>query len=102
MTLQFDASPDELKLFMEEADEHLQLLEEDLVRLEKEKDNQELLQAIFRAAHTLKGSSATLGHQRMAQLTHGMENILDKVRKGQLTITTSIMDVLLEALDILK
>ncbi|HEX3032340.1 MAG TPA: chemotaxis protein CheA, partial [Bacillota bacterium] len=62
----------------------------------------ELLQGIFRAAHTLKGSSATLGHHRMAQLTHGMENILDKVRKGQLEITTSIMDVLLEALDVLK
>lgn len=102
MGLQFDASPDEIKLFLEEAEEHLQLLEEDLVRLEKEKDNQELLQAIFRAAHTLKGSSATLGHQRMAQLTHGMENILDKVRKGQLTITTPIMDVLLEGLDFLK
>lgn len=102
MGLQFDASPEELKLFMEEAEEHLQLLEEDLVRLEKEIDNEELLQAIFRAAHTLKGSSATLGHQRMAQLTHGMENILDKVRKGQLEITTEIMDVLLEGLDILK
>ncbi len=102
MGLQFDASPDEIKLFLEEAEEHLQLLEEDLVRLEKEKDNQELLQAIFRAAHTLKGSSATLGHQRMAQLTHGMENILDKVRKGQLSITTPIMDVLLEGLDFLK
>lgn len=102
MTLQFDASPEELKLFLEEADEHLQTLEEDLVKLEKDTDDQELLQAIFRAAHTLKGSSATLGHQRMAQLTHGMENILDKVRKGQLVINTSIMDVLLEALDVLK
>lgn len=102
MTLKFDASPEELKLFLEEAEEHLQTLEEDLVKLEKDADDQELLQAIFRAAHTLKGSSATLGHQRMAQLTHGMENILDKVRKGQLVINTSIMDVLLEALDALK
>ncbi|HEX3032527.1 MAG TPA: hypothetical protein VHS59_09855, partial [Bacillota bacterium] len=48
MTLQFDASPEELKLFLEEAEEHLQLLEEELVKLEKETDDQELLQGIFR------------------------------------------------------
>ncbi|MDA8235790.1 MAG: chemotaxis protein CheA [Clostridia bacterium] len=102
MGLQFDASPEEIKLFLEEADEHLQLLEEDLVRLEKEDDTADLLQAIFRSAHTLKGSSATLGHQRMAQLTHAMENILDKLRKDQVTLTTGVMDVLFEALDLLR
>ncbi|MHB8172824.1 MAG: Hpt domain-containing protein, partial [Thermincolia bacterium] len=102
MGLQFDASPEEIKLFLEEADEHLQLLEEDLVRLEKEEETGELLQAIFRAAHTLKGSSATLGHPRMAQLTHAMENILDKLRRDQLTLTTGVMDVLFEALDLLR
>lgn len=102
MALQLDASPEELKLFLEEAEEHLQLLEEDLVRLENEGDNQELLQEIFRSAHTLKGSSATLGHQKMAHLTHAMENIFDKFRKQQLTVTTGIMNVLFEALDNLK
>jgi len=100
--LQFDASPDEIKLFLEEADEHLQLLEEDLVRLEKEEDTGKLLQEIFRASHTLKGSSATLGHQRMAQLTHAMENILDKLRKDQLALTTGVVDALFEALDMLR
>ncbi|SKA03961.1 two-component system, chemotaxis family, sensor kinase CheA [Carboxydocella sporoproducens DSM 16521] len=102
MGLQLDASPEELKLFLEEAEEHLQLLEEDLVRLENEGDNQELLQEIFRSAHTLKGSSATLGHQKMAHLTHAMENVFDKFRKQQLTVNIEIMNVLFEALDNLK
>lgn len=102
MTLQFDASPEEMKLFLEEADEHIQTLEEDLVKLEKEDHKTELLQSIFRASHTLKGSSATLGHQRMAQLTHAMENILDKLRKDQLELTTGVVDALFEGLDMLR
>lgn len=102
MTLQFDASPEEMKLFLEEADEHIQTLEEDLVKLEKDDNRTELLQSIFRASHTLKGSSATLGHQRMAQLTHAMENILDKLRKDQLELTTGVVDALFEGLDMLR
>lgn len=102
MGLNLDASPEELKLFLEEADEHMQTLEDDLVRLEKEADNEELLQEIFRASHTLKGSSATIGHKRMAELTHAMENVLDKLRKNQLTVNSSIVDVLFECLDHLR
>lgn len=102
MSLNLDASPEELKIFLEEVEEHLQSLEEDLVRLEKEDNTEELLQEIFRSAHTLKGSSATIGHNRMAQLTHAMENILDKLRKGQLAISSDIIDVLFEGLDILR
>lgn len=102
MGLNLDASPEELKIFLEEVEEHLQTLEEDLVKLEKEEDNPDLLQEIFRASHTLKGSSATLGHHRMANLTHAMENILDKLRKNQLKVTSGLMDVLLEALDHLR
>ncbi|GAB4268965.1 chemotaxis protein CheW [Thermincola ferriacetica] len=102
MGLNLDASPEELKLFLEEAEEHMQTLEDDLVRLEKEADNEELLQEIFRASHTLKGSSATIGHKRMAELTHAMENVLDKLRKNQLTVNSSIVDVLFECLDRLR
>lgn len=102
MGLNLDASPEELKIFLEEVEEHLQTLEEDLVKLEKEEEPQDLLQGIFRAAHTLKGSSATIGHQRMANLTHAMENILDKLRKDQLTVSSELMDVLFEALDHLR
>ncbi len=102
MGLNLDASPEELKLFLEEADEHMQTLEDDLIRLEKEADNEELLQEIFRASHTLKGSSATIGHKRMAQLTHSMENVLDKLRKNQLSVNSHIVDVLFECLDHLR
>ncbi|TLM98549.1 chemotaxis protein CheA, partial [bacterium] len=102
MGLNLDASPEELKIFLEEVEEHLQTLEEDLVKLEKEGDNPDLLQEIFRASHTLKGSSATIGHHRMANLTHAMENVLDKLRKNQLTVSSELIDVLFEALDHLR
>jgi len=103
MGLNLDASPEELKIFLEEAEEHFQTLEEDLLRLEKEEGfNKELMQEIFRAAHTLKGSSATIGHNRMAQMTHAMENVLDKLRKKQLFVTSNLVDVLFECLDSLR
>jgi two-component system chemotaxis sensor kinase CheA len=103
MGLNLDASPEEMKLFLEEAEEHFQTLEEDLVRLEKEEEfNEEMMQEIFRASHTLKGSSATIGHNRMAQLTHSMENVLDKMRKRQLSVTREVVDVLFECLDCLR
>jgi two-component system chemotaxis sensor kinase CheA len=92
----------DIKLFLTEADEQLQLLDEDIVRLEKESSNINLLQEIFRASHTIKGSSAMLGHQRMSDLAHGMENVLDKLRKGTLTINSSVVDALLESLDVLR
>lgn len=102
MGLNLDASPEELKIFIEEVEEHFQLLEEDLVRLEKEENTEDLLQEIFRAAHTLKGSSATIGHNRMAELTHAMENILDKLRKNKISIRSDIIDVLFEGVDVLR
>jgi len=101
MTVPFQISSEELKVFLEEAEEELALLEQDLVLLEKEADNQELLQEIFRAAHTLKGSSATIGHQKMAQITHLMENLLDQLRHQELEMSPELTDVLLEAVDVL-
>ncbi len=102
MTLTFDASDEELKVFIQEADEQLDLLQNDTIRLEKEYADDSLVQGIFRAAHTLKGGSALIGHTRMAELTHAMENVLDLVRKGKLTPTSELIDTLLEALDALK
>ncbi|MHB9093150.1 MAG: chemotaxis protein CheW [Eubacteriales bacterium] len=103
MGLNLDASPEELKIFLEEVEEHFQTLEEDLIRLEKEEEfNEDLMQEIFRASHTLKGSSATIGHHRMAKLTHAMENVLDKLRKKQLSVTSNLVDVLFECLDCLR
>lgn len=100
--LTFDAAPDELQLFLQEAEEQLQLLDQDIVLLEKEGPRPELLQEIFRAAHTLKGSSAAIGHKRMAMLTHAMENVLDQLRQGQTECSTGLIDLLLESLDGLR
>src|SRR3972149_4612882 len=98
----FDIAEDELQVFLAEADEHLQMLDEGLVQLERRGDDAELLQAIFRAAHTLKGSAGVIGHRRMADLTHAMETALDGLRKGTLAVTTPLVDACLEALDALK
>ena len=102
MAFASDVTPDDLKVFMQEAESLLELLDEDIIRLEQESENSELLQEIFRAAHTLKGSSGMLGFQSMAGLTHAMEDLLDRVRKGTLPVTPEIVDSLLASLDGLK
>jgi two-component system, chemotaxis family, sensor kinase CheA len=100
--LQFDLTPDDQSLFLAEVDELLQRVEESLVDLERAPDDQALLNEIFRAAHTIKGSSATIGHTRMAALTHAMETRLDDVRKGTASVTPQLIEALLKALDVLK
>ncbi|MBI2264146.1 MAG: chemotaxis protein CheA [Armatimonadetes bacterium] len=97
----FNATPEELNVFLDELEEQLQLLEENIVKLEKEK-TQQAVSEIFRVAHTVKGSAASLGHQKMAKLTHAMENILDKIRQGKIAIQKPIVDALLQSLDALK
>jgi two-component system chemotaxis sensor kinase CheA len=102
MELASGITPEDLKLFLQEADEQIQLLDEDIVRLEKEANNPDLMQEIFRAAHTLKGSSAMVGHQRMSELAHAMENVLDNVRKNLLEISPPVVDALLHGLDVMR
>lgn len=102
MSFTTDFTDEDLKIFLEEAEEQLQFLEEGLLRLEQGAREPELIQSIFRAAHTLKGSSATLGFQQMASVTHALENIFDRVRKNQLSVDSAMVNVLLEALDILR
>ena len=102
MNLDPEITPAELKVFLEEATEQIELLDEDIVKLEKEGEDPELIQEIFRAAHTLKGSSAMVGHQAMAEVTHNMESLLDKLRNKELKITTVIIDALLSGLDAIK
>ena len=100
--LQFDLSADDQGLFLAEVDELLQRVEESLVDLERAPDDRALLNEIFRAAHTIKGSSATIGHTRMAALTHAMETRLDDVRKGVAAVTPQLIEALLKAVDVLK
>lgn len=88
--------------FLLESDELVSSLDSNLVKLETEPENIDLLNEIFRAAHTIKGTSSFLGFDQITDLTHKMEDILNKLRKAELSVTPSIMDLLLESLDILK
>ncbi|MGH2519428.1 MAG: Hpt domain-containing protein, partial [Chloroflexota bacterium] len=99
MALTFDADESDLKLFLQEADEQIELLQNETIRLEKEYQDQALVQNIFRAAHTLKGSSGMIGHHRMTDLTHAMESVFDMIRKNMLVPTTEIVDTILASLD---
>jgi len=102
MDLFEDITQEELEVFLQEADEQLQLLNEDLISLEKEGTNAELLQEIFRAAHTLKGSSAMVGYEKMSRVAHAMEAVLDKLRSHTMSVNTAVIDALLSGLDALK
>jgi len=102
MDLRLDATPEELPIFIAETDEMLQMLDEQLVQLEQHGPSPELLQEVFRAAHTIKGSSAAIGHLRMAKLTHAAETLLDKVRHGEIGTTPKLTELLFQALDMLK
>lgn len=88
--------------FLVEADELISSLDTNLVALESAPDDLDLLNEIFRAAHTVKGTSSFLGFDQVTSLTHKMEDILNKLRKAELVVTAEIMDLLLESLDILK
>ncbi len=102
MELNFDLAEDEFPIFMAETDEQLQVLDDGLIRLEREGEDMELLQALFRAAHTLKGTSGMIGHKRMVNLTHSMETALDGLRKHTLPVSTALIDLCLEATDALR
>ncbi|MGO0121820.1 chemotaxis protein CheW [Desulfothermobacter acidiphilus] len=91
-----------LSVFLDELEEKIQAISDNLLVLEREGGNEASLQEIFRAAHTVKGSSAIMGFDDMSNLTHEMENLLDLLRRGELQVTPEVVDVLFEALDLLK
>ncbi|WDV47716.1 chemotaxis protein CheA [Clostridiaceae bacterium M8S5] len=91
-----------LDIFIEESKEHLQSLNTNLLDLEKENNNLDIVNEIFRTAHTLKGMSATMGFTKMANLTHEMENLLQEIRSASIAINDDIMDSLFECLDLLE
>lgn len=88
--------------FIAEAKEHLETIEPNLLELEKTPDNLALLNDIFRPMHSLKGASGFLGLNRINQLAHKSENILDELRKGSMVVTSEIMDVILASTDALR
>jgi two-component system, chemotaxis family, sensor kinase CheA len=98
----FDISADEIPLFLAETEDHLQTLEEGLVRIEQEDVDTDLIQSLFRAAHTIKGMAGMIGHKRLTELTHALETVFDGVRKERLAISTPLVDACLSAVDGLR
>lgn len=89
-------------IFVEETMEKLEELENGLLQLEKSADDKELLNTIFRAAHTIKGSGGSLGFNDISKFTHRMEELLDLVRQDKLTPDKEMINTLLEATDMIK
>ncbi len=90
------------KMYEAESAEHLQAMNEALLALEKDPQNEEPINLMFRAAHTLKGMSATMGYSNIAELTHKMENLMDRVRKKETKLDARAIDTLFEGLDTLE
>jgi two-component system chemotaxis sensor kinase CheA len=88
--------------FLTETTELLEKLDDDLVALEKAPGEKELLNRIFRSIHTVKGASSFLGFDLLVRVTHRTEDVLNRLRKGELFVTPEIMDVILEAIDMVK
>src|ERR1700704_5420653 len=88
--------------FFEEAAEHLAIVEEGLLALEQHPEDRDLLNKIFRSAHSIKGTSGMFGFAAVAQFTHKMETLLDLLRNGQKVVTPQIADLLLKSIDCLK
>lgn len=91
-----------LEMFLEESKEHLQACNEHLLELEKNPDDLAIVNEVFRSAHTLKGMSATMGYEDIADLTHKMENVLDAIRNSKIAVSTEILDIVFKAVDYLE
>lgn len=91
-----------LDIFLDESQEHLQSINDFLLKLEEDSSNLEFVHEIFRSAHTLKGMAATMGYEDIASLTHKMENVLDLIRNEELVTNTKIIDTLFIAIDDLE
>ena len=91
-----------LEIFIDETREHLQSLNEQILVLEREPENVDTINEIFRAAHSLKGMAGTMGYKRMQRLTHDMENVFSEIRNGKMKASPKLVDVLFKGLDALE
>ncbi|MDQ0245704.1 two-component system chemotaxis sensor kinase CheA [Bacillus fengqiuensis] len=91
-----------LEVFIEESKEHLQNINDQLLELEKNPEDLNIVNEIFRSAHTLKGMSATMGYEDLANLTHQMENVLDGIRNKRISVTTKVLDIVFQSVDDLE
>ena len=90
-----------LEIFIDESSEHIQSLSDCIMTLEKEPDNKDTINEVFRAAHSLKGMAGTMGFKRMQHLTHDMENVFQEVRSEKIDVDSAMIDLLFKCLDAL-
>ncbi len=90
------------KIFMEESREHLEKLSQLSLDLEKDPGNMDVVNTIFREAHSIKGMAASMGYLPISELTHKVEDLMDFVRKGEISISSQVVDVILKSVDILE
>ena len=91
-----------LEIFIDETSEHIQSLSDNIMTLEKEPDNKDVINEIFRAAHSLKGMAGTMGFKRMQHLTHDMEDVFQEVRSDRVKVTSDMIDLLFRCLDAIE
>ncbi|HLB05695.1 MAG TPA: Hpt domain-containing protein, partial [Thermodesulfobacteriota bacterium] len=89
-------------MFLAEAREHLNNMNQLVLALEKEPGKKEDIDSLFRAAHSIKGMAASMGYQEISELSHKMEDMMDRFRKEEMSITPGATDILLEGIDALE
>ena len=88
--------------FIEESSEQLEIIEQEILKLEKNSQDEGALEEVFRMAHSLKGSSSLMGFDKMTQLTHALENMLQKIKSKEVRMTTEVVELLFKSLDMIK
>ena len=91
-----------LDIFIDEANEHIQSLSDNIMILEKEPENKDVINEIFRAAHSLKGMAGTMGFKKMQHLTHDMEDVFSEIRNDTVKVNSSLIDILFDCLDAIE
>ena len=91
-----------LDIFIDETSGHIQSLSDNIMELEKEPENKDVVNEIFRAAHSLKGMAGTMGFKRMQHLTHDMENVFQEVRNDNVKVNSALIDILFKCLDAIE
>ncbi|MBX3330979.1 MAG: Hpt domain-containing protein [Nitrospira sp.] len=97
-----DVDPEVLSYFIPEAQEYLELLETNLLRVDKDPQNKELINQLFRSAHTLKGSAYTVGFRSIGDLVHHVEDFMGALRDGSLSLLPGHTDLMLRAIDVVR
>lgn len=91
-----------LEIFIDETSEHIQSLSDNIMALENEPDNKDVVNEIFRVAHSLKGMAGTMGFKRMQHMTHDMENVFQEVRNDAIEVNSEMIDLLFQCLDAIE